>query len=99
MNLSREAVETAVYGAVSDLNESLPGDQRVALSGTTDIFAAVDSLAALNLLLRIEERVAEASGAPCDLTEGDLYETTLFASPTLDQLVNAVHASLVGAAP
>jgi hypothetical protein len=94
VNLSHEAVETAVYGAVSDLNESLPAEKRVPLNAAVDIFSAVDSLGALNLLLRIEDRISQASGLPCDLTESGLYETAPFSQPTLGELVTAVHEAL-----
>jgi hypothetical protein len=95
VNLSHEEVQGAVYGAVDDLNQGLPENRRVPLDGSIDIFAAMDSLASLNLLLRIEQRLGDLAGASCDLMDGDLYETTLFRSPTLDELVGAVHASVV----
>jgi hypothetical protein len=98
VNLSHEAVKEAVYGAVADLNESLSPDRRVALDGTIAIFGELDSLAAVNLLLRIEERVSDLAGAPCDLMDGDLYEKTVLRSPTLDELVSGVHAVLSGPA-
>jgi len=94
VNLSQEAVQGAVYGAVEDLNQGLPAERRVPLDGSIDIFGAMDSLAALNLLLRIEQRLGDLAGTPCDLMDGDLYETTLFRSPTLDELAQAVHASV-----
>lgn len=97
MNLSHEAVEAAVFGAVSDLNESLPAEKRVPLDAAVDIFGAVDSLGALNLLLRVEDRLGQASGTPCDLTESGLYETAPFSSPSLGELVTMVHAAVKGA--
>jgi hypothetical protein len=96
--LSLETVQGAVFGAAADLNESLPQDRRVPITGSTDIISALDSLGALNLLLRIEERLSDVSGEPCDLTQGELYEGTLFGSPTLDELTRAVHAALNGSA-
>ncbi|MBV9646304.1 MAG: hypothetical protein JO043_02450 [Candidatus Eremiobacteraeota bacterium] len=88
-------MKAAVYAAVADLNESLSSEQRIPLTGTAAVFAALDSLAALNLLLRIEHRLSEAGGTEYDLTNGDFYETTVFCSPTLDQLVDGVHAAIM----
>jgi hypothetical protein len=96
VNLSHEAVEAAVFGAVSDLNESLPAEKRVPLDAAVDIFGAVDSLGALNFLLRIEDRIGQASGLPCDLTESGLYEIAPFSSPSLGELVTLVHGAVNG---
>jgi hypothetical protein len=97
VHLSQEAVREAVYGAVADINESLPEERRIPLTGTTDIFGRVDSLGALNLLLRIEQRLGDLAGAPMDLIEEGLYENTVFRRPALDELVEAVAAALAGA--
>ena len=99
MNLSHGAVKDAVYAAVADLNESLSSEQRVPLNGTVPVFAFIDSLAALNLLLRVEQRLSDAVGRDVDLAEGDFYETTVFRSPTLDELIDAIHRTLATQGP
>ena len=96
MILSEEAIQGAVFRAVADLNETLPKDRRLELNGSSDIMGVLDSLAALNLLLRIEQRLSDIAGEPCDLTEGDIDERTLFGSRTLEELARAVQAALNG---
>jgi hypothetical protein len=88
-----------VYAAVADLNESLPDDRKIPLVGTADVLSMLDSLGTLNLILRAEQRLADLTGTDCDLTDSDLYETTLFRSPSLDGLVAGIHAALVTLAP
>ena len=95
--LTEQTVRAAVFGAVADLNESLPAGRRIPLDGSTDVFSHVDSLGTLNLMLRIEQRVSDATGAECDLMGTDVYETTIFKSPTLDGLVLGVLRALDGA--
>jgi hypothetical protein len=95
--LTQEAVSSAVYAAVADLNESLPDDHKIPLAGSTDVLSLVDSLGALNLVLRIEQRLSETAVADCDLVGSDLYETTLFRSPSLDDLAAGVFAALTEA--
>ena len=95
--MTEETVRAAVYGAVADLNESLAADRRIPLDGAVDVFSHVDSLGTLNLMLRIEQRLADATGRDCDLMGTDVYEATIFKSPTLDGLVLGVLRALDGA--
>lgn len=92
--VSAETVFTAVYDAVADLNRSLPAECKIPLAGNADVFSMVDSLGALNLILLVEQRIAELTGTEVDLTESDLYETTLFTSPSLDALAAGVFEAL-----
>ena len=88
-----------MYGAVADLNASLPNDRRLPLAGGSAVFSAIDSLGVLNLLLRIEERLSESTGVPCDLVGADGYERILLEARTLDDLVHGVSASLDEGSP
>jgi hypothetical protein len=92
--LEEEAVRSAVYAAVADLNDTLSDGHKIPLVGTADVFSAIDSLGALNLVLRIEDRLRDALGCDVDLMDGDLYEKTLFVSPTLDDLAHGVFRTL-----
>ena len=92
--LDEQTVRSAVYAAVTDLNETLPRERKIPVAGDTDVFSMIDSLGALNLILRIEEHLRGAAGIDCDLMAGDLYETTLFFSPSLDRLADGVFAVL-----
>jgi hypothetical protein len=92
--LTEDEVAAAVYDAVGDLNRSLPDDRKIPLAGNADVFSMVDSLGALNLILLVEQRIGEVTGTEYDLTDGDLYETTLFGSPSLDALTVGIFKAL-----
>ena len=98
MTLSHATVQEAVYAAVADLNESLSPESRIELASDAPVFSGIDSLAALNLLLRVEQHLSDL-GIFCDLADGDFYENTVFRSPTLGEFVRGVHAALSTAVP
>ncbi len=93
-SLTEETVRAAVHRALGDVNATLPEGSKIPVTGDADVLALLDSLATLNLVLRIERRLADATGSDWDLTGSDIYERTLFRSPTLDELVNGVYAAL-----
>jgi hypothetical protein len=93
-SLTEETVRAAVHRALADVNATLPEDRKIPVTGDANVLALLDSLGTLNLVLRIERRLTDATGADWDLTGSDIYERTLFHSPTLDELIGGVHAAL-----
>jgi acyl carrier protein len=67
-----EVVQGAVFRALDDLNELLGENQLVKSRDTVLIGpdAFLDSMAFVNLIAAVEERVEEALGAPVHLTDG-----------------------------
>jgi hypothetical protein len=92
--LTEEAVRSAVHRALMEVNESLPEGRRIPITGETNVLSMLDSLGTLNLVLRIERQLADSTGTDWDLTGSDVYERTLFASPSLDELVAGVFTAL-----
>ena len=71
-----ERVETAVYRAIDTLNEMLAPTQRLARSRNTVLVesdGSVDSMALVNLIVFIEDELAQALGEQLDLTGADAF--------------------------
>ena len=70
-------VETAVFRAIDTLNETLAQTQQVAKARDTvlvDSTGSLDSMSVVNLLVFIEDELAQIHGLQLDLTGADAFE-------------------------
>jgi acyl carrier protein len=70
-------VQTAVFRAIDTLNETLAQTQQVAKVRDTvlvDSTGSLDSMAVVNLLVFIEDELAQISTLQLDLTGADAFE-------------------------
>jgi D-alanine--poly(phosphoribitol) ligase subunit 2 len=68
----REKVTQVLHAAIDELNEQLPEDGRLDASDDTVLFGEsgeLDSLGLVNLIVMVEQRVAETLGAPITLAD------------------------------
>jgi len=76
-SITPEAVSTAIFRAVDTLNETLAKTQQLKKSGDTvliDSKSSVDSMALVNLIVFVEDELAQAFGCQLDLTGGDPFQ-------------------------
>jgi acyl carrier protein len=76
-SITCEAVSAAIFRAVDTLNETLAKTQQIRKSGDTvliDSKGSLDSMALVNLLVFVEDELAQAFGRQLDLTGGDPFE-------------------------
>lgn len=76
-SITPEAVSAAIFRAVDTLNETLAKTQQVRKSGDTvliDSKGSLDSMALVNLIVFVEDEMAQAFGRQLDLTGGDPFE-------------------------
>jgi acyl carrier protein len=90
-------VSAAIFRAVDTLNETLAKTQQVKKSGDTvliDSKGSLDSMALVNLIVFVEDELAQAFGRQLDLTGGDsLQEQDL---KTLGSMTEALCRKLAG---
>lgn len=75
--ICREAVSAAIFRAVDTLNDTLAKTQQVKKSGDTvliDSKGSLDSMALVNLIVFVEDELAQAFGRQLDLTGGDPFQ-------------------------
>ena len=73
----RELVETAVFRAIDILNETLAPTQQVRKARDTvlvDTASSLDSMAVVNLIVFIEDELAQSFEQQLDLTGIDAFE-------------------------
>jgi acyl carrier protein len=76
-SITPEAVGAAIFRAVDTLNGTLAKTQQVGKSGDTvliDSKGSLDSMALVNLIVFVEDELAQAFGRQLDLTGGDPFE-------------------------
>ena len=76
-SITRAAVSAAIFRAVDTLNETLAKTQQIRKSGDTvliDSKGSLDSMALVNLIVFVEDEMAQAFGRQLDLTGGDPFE-------------------------
>jgi hypothetical protein len=96
-----EAILTALYLAVDELNQQLPAGRRLEKSPATPIVgeaAALDSLGFLNLVLLAEARVNESCSPSVSLAEHLLEDPEGDPPTTLAALASLI-AKLQGSEP
>jgi acyl carrier protein len=74
---THEVVSAAIFRAVDTLNETLAKTQQVKKSGDTvliDSEGSLDSMALVNLIVFVEDELAQAFGRQLDLTGGDSFQ-------------------------
>ena len=74
---ARESVEIAVFRAIDTLNETLAPTQQVGNAHETvlvDTTGKLDSMAVVNLMVFIEDELAQTLGIELDLTGADAFE-------------------------
>jgi len=74
---TQQGMEAAIFRAVDILNETLAPTQRVAKSRhatLVDTNGSLDSMAIVNLIVFIEDEIAQAFGRQLDLTGSDAFE-------------------------
>jgi acyl carrier protein len=74
---SEDAIRAAIFRAVDTLNETLAKTQQLRKSGDTvliDSKGSIDSMALVNLIVFVEDELAQAFGCQLDLTGGDPFE-------------------------
>ena len=73
-SITLETVSAAIFRAVDSLNETLAKTQQVKKSDDTvlvDSRGSLDSMALVNLIVFVEDELAQAFGRQLDLTGGD----------------------------
>jgi acyl carrier protein len=68
----REKVLQAIYGAVDELNDTLPAERKLAKTPETVLFGKggkLDSLGLVNLIVATEQRIEEAFGVAVTLAD------------------------------
>jgi acyl carrier protein len=76
-SITPAAVSAAIFRAVDTLNETLAKTQQIRKSGDTvliDSKGSLDSMALVNLIVFVEDEMAQAFGRQLDLTGGDPFE-------------------------
>src|SRR5262249_23935514 len=76
-SITPEAVSAAFFRAVDTLNETLATTQQVRKSGDTvliDSKGSLDSMSLVNLIVFVEEELAQAVGGHLHLTGADPFE-------------------------
>jgi hypothetical protein len=71
MNSTSQAIRTIVYSAITALNEELPKGERVEFKGDCRLIGPrgnLSSLQVVNLVIHVEEGIAEHIGAELELT-------------------------------
>ena len=93
----REKVTEAIYRAIDDVNQQLPGDQRLekslsaVLVGSTGV---LDSLGMVNLMVASEEKIEQAFQTAVALTDELVLSSGLTAFPDVGALVDYVWSRL-----
>jgi hypothetical protein len=70
--LNEERALQLIYGAVDEINGQLPPQSRLEKAPGTALFgdaSVLDSLALINLLVAVEDRIGAAGGAPVGLLD------------------------------
>lgn len=65
-------VVQAIYGAIDEVNQQLPGNQHIEKSTDTILFGrsgVLDSLGLVNLIVTVEERVEEEFGVAITIAD------------------------------
>jgi acyl carrier protein len=94
---ARERVEAAVFRAIDTLNEMLAPTQQVGKAHDTvlvDTAGSLDSMAVVNLMVFIEDELAQSSGLQLDLTGADAFEQQDL--KTLGSVIDALCRKLGG---
>jgi acyl carrier protein len=76
-SIASEAVSAAIFRAVDTLNETLAKTQQLGKSADTvliDSEGSIDSMALVNLIVFVEDELAQAFGRQLDLTGGDSFQ-------------------------
>jgi acyl carrier protein len=77
LSITREVVGAAIFRAVDTLNQTLAKTQQVKKSADTvliDSTGSLDSMALVNLIVFVEDELAQAFGRQLDLTGGDSFQ-------------------------
>lgn len=75
--ITPDAVSAAIFRAVDTLNQTLAKTQQLRKSRDTiliDSKGSIDSMALVNLIVFVEDELAQAFGRQLDLTGGDPFE-------------------------
>jgi acyl carrier protein len=70
-----DAARAIVYDAIDAVNQQLPAAKRLRKSPDTNIIgpgSALDSLAIINLVVAVEEKVADRTGVAVQLLDADM---------------------------
>jgi acyl carrier protein len=76
-SITREVVSAAIFRAVDTLNETLAKTQQVKKGGDTvliDSEGSLDSMALVNLIVFVEDELAQALGRQLDLTGANSFQ-------------------------
>lgn len=93
----RDTVLRVVFEVIDEVNDALPGEERLPKAEGTALFGdtgTLDSMAAVNLLLIAEERLTQTFNRPVNLTESMMLESTEGPPATVSDLVDGVVALL-----
>jgi acyl carrier protein len=94
---ARERVEAAVFRAIDTLNQTLASTQQVGKAHDTvlvDTAGSLDSMALVNLMVFIEDELAQNSVLQLDLTGADAFEEQDL--KTLGSVIDALCRKLDG---
>ncbi len=92
---AKQRVQHVLYAAIDELNESLPVEGRVAKSPATVLFgeaSALDSLALVNLIVSIEQKLLETFAASLGLAESLMQDPHGGLPETVDGLSDHILA-------
>ena len=92
-----QRVQHVLYAAIDELNESLPVDGRVDKSRATVLFgqaSTLDSLALVNLIVSIEQKLLETFSASRGLAESLMQDPQRGLPATVDGLSDHILARM-----
>jgi D-alanine--poly(phosphoribitol) ligase subunit 2 len=72
MTIDTEKVTQSIFGAIDEVNEQLPKEDKLEKSGSTGIFGSngrLDSLGLVSLITTIEQRIEEDFGITVTILE------------------------------
>jgi acyl carrier protein len=96
---TQEQVLLAVYSAVDELNQQLPGNSQVAKSPDSILFGdsgTLDSLSLINFITLVEERVEQQLGKSVSLMDADSLSPKNSPFRTVSTLTEYIQRLLAG---
>ncbi len=93
MEIEHQRVVEAIFDAIDDLNGLLPKEQRLEKSLGTVLYGSsgrLDSLAFVNLVVAVEQKIQQEFGHAISLTDGESISPENMPIGTIEALANYV---------
>ncbi len=90
---SKDEIVQSIYMAIDDINQELPADSKIEKSPSAVLLgdnSKLDSLAFINFILAVEERVKETSGAKLSLVSQESMSSPEGPFQTVDKLAQFI---------